>query len=201
MVDPSLATSANAKSGRSPQKFGFAMGQRFFLLLAVSFAIVPLMFVAEGFRWILLIWNVCVLSLFATELLRLPIPSALKISRSFAGQFKQLEENRVELDIQNDSGESLRLYVQDDVPESLSSSGVNLEVRVAAGSEEVVGYPVTPRTRGESNFGKIYVRYETGVGLAQRWAVFDCEETIRVLPSITNSKQRQAFLVRSRQIQ
>jgi uncharacterized protein (DUF58 family) len=48
--------------------------------------------------------------------------------------------------------------------------------------------------------GKFYLRYQTMLGLAERWAVADVAGTVRVLPNLEQAKQQTLFLIRTRQV-
>jgi uncharacterized protein (DUF58 family) len=188
-------------AGRVPHRLAFAMGTRLFVLVAAGLAIVPAMFIESKFGWLLLGWNCALLVLFAKELAQLPAPGHLEMERTFLDVFRQLDENEVRLHVRNRAGRSLRLTLQDEIADQLSADREELELGVAPNGEAAVGYRILPKSRGESRFGKVFARYETGLCLAQRWAVFDIEQAVVVLPNLTQSKQREAFLIRSRQIQ
>ena len=47
----------------------------------------------------------------------------------------------------------------------------------------------------------VFLRYQSGLGIAQRWATVKLEQTIRVYPNLEEAKKHTIFLLRSRQIE
>jgi uncharacterized protein (DUF58 family) len=47
----------------------------------------------------------------------------------------------------------------------------------------------------------VYLRYQSWLGLAQRWAVAELAQTVRVLPDLEQARQHALYLIRSRQIE
>lgn len=178
-----------------------AAGQRLFALLGVGLIFVPLMFVAASFVWALAGWNLFVALLYVSDLRRLPQPGQLTIERTFDGVFNQLQSSRVTLTITNSSGRALRCSVIDDVPQSLMLPPPELFVDVPANGSATVFYEILPPRRGDSSFGKAYLRYESNSRIAQSWAAFDVGQRVRVYPAMKDRDKQQAVLLRSRQIE
>ncbi len=61
-------------------------------------------------------------------------------------------------------------------------------------------YRVQPTERGDWETGWLYVRYRSGLGLAERWACAPLTQTVRVYPALRTGEEQQIFLARSRQI-
>ncbi len=61
-------------------------------------------------------------------------------------------------------------------------------------------YRVEPTERGDWETGWLYVRYRSGLGLAERWATAPLTQTVRVYPALRTGEEQQIFLARSRQI-
>ena len=194
---PGTVSARGMRYGRPP----FAAGRRLFALLCVGLIFVPLMFVATAFGWALLAWNAFVLFLFALELRALPEAAELTLERSFSGVLNQLQPVEIKLTITNASKKSLRCFVVDDVPQALMMLPPELWVEVAAGGEASVKYAIEPSRRGDSEFGKVCVRYEGAAGIAQKWASFAMQERVRVYPTLKDRDKQQALLMRSRQIE
>jgi uncharacterized protein (DUF58 family) len=182
-------------------RFGFAMGPRFFLLLAAGLVLVPFMFMNEAVRWLLLAWNVVVVLGFLAELRRLPRPHEIAAARTHAGLFKQLQSIEIALAFRTSAVARLYLHVEDAVPNDFEADAREFDLIGDGAREARVVYSVVPQRRGSHRFGSVFLRYETSLRLAQRWAVFDLEEDVLVLPNLAHGEQRQAFLMRSRQIQ
>ena len=193
---PADAKADGTSYGRPP----IAAGQRLFALLCVGLIFVPLMFVAAPFGWALIAWNIFVALLYVADLRQLPPAGGLSIERSFDGVLNQLQPSRVTLTITNSSGKALHCTVIDDVPQSLTLLPPELSIDLPAKSSASVWYEIRPPRRGDSAFGKAYLRYESPLQIAQSWAAFDLAESVRVYPTLKDRGQ-QAVLLRSRQIE
>ncbi|MGA2988860.1 MAG: DUF58 domain-containing protein [Candidatus Korobacteraceae bacterium] len=178
----------------------FAAGRRLFALLCAGLLFVPLMFVSSSFGWVLLAWNGLVALLYSADLLRLPAAGKLSIERSLGGALNQLQPSYVTLTIANASGSVLHCSLIDDVPQSLAPLPAESSVNLPANGAASLRYEICPSQRGDSAFGRAYVRYESGLRIAQRWAAFELEGSVRVYPALEKGRQ-QAVLLRSRQME
>jgi uncharacterized protein (DUF58 family) len=59
---------------------------------------------------------------------------------------------------------------------------------------------VQPQERGDWTTGSLYLRYRSGLGLVERWAMAPLTQTVRVYPALRTGEEQQIFLARSRQI-
>jgi len=196
-MKPSVAGADGSRYGRPP----FAAGQRLFAWLCAGLMFVPLMFLTAWFGLALIAWNIFVALLYVADLRRLPQASALSIERSFDGVLNQLQLSRVTLTITNISARALHCTLIDDAPQSLALLPPELSVDVPAKDSASVSYEIRPPQRGDSNFGRAYLRYESPLRIAQAWAAFDIAESVRVYPMLKDRERQQAVLLRSRQIE
>jgi uncharacterized protein (DUF58 family) len=72
---------------------------------------------------------------------------------------------------------------------------------VAPGGKEQTNYPILPRERGDVRMGRLFVRYQTLFGFAERWAVAEISQTVRVLPDLEQARQHALYLIRSKQVE
>ncbi len=194
---PPAAGADGSSYGRPPM----AAGQRLFALLGVGLIFVPLMFVAASFGWALIAWNGFLALLYVADLRQLPPARELNIERSFNGVLNQLQPARVTLTIANSSAKVLHCTLTDDVPQGLTLLPPELSGDLPAKGSASLSYEIQPSRRGDSVFGKAYLRYESPLRIAQRWAAFDLAANVRVYPAIKDRDQQQAVLLRSRQIE
>jgi uncharacterized protein (DUF58 family) len=195
-MKPSAAGADGTRYGRPP----FAAGQRLFALLCAGLIFVPLMFLSPRFGLALIAWNVLVALLYAADLRRLPQAAELHIERSFDGVLNQLQPSRVTLTLTNASARAILCTVTDDAPQSLALLPPELSIDVPAKDSASVTYEIRPPQRGDSNFGRAYLRYESPLRIAQAWAAFDIAERVRVYPMLKDRDRQQAVLLRSRQL-
>jgi uncharacterized protein (DUF58 family) len=88
----------------------------------------------------------------------------------------------------------------DDLPVSLVAEPVEQRLTVFPRVAAKLRYTVHPQERGDWETGKLYVRYRSGLGLAERWAMAPMTQTVRVYPALRTGEEQQIFLSRSRQI-
>jgi uncharacterized protein (DUF58 family) len=58
-----------------------------------------------------------------------------------------------------------------------------------------------PRKRGDNAAGRLFLRYRSTLGLAERWATADLSQTVRVLPDLALARNYALYLIRSRQVE
>ena len=55
--------------------------------------------------------------------------------------------------------------------------------------------------RGDVRLGRAFVRYQSALGFAERWAAVEIAQTVRVLPDLEQARQQALYLIRSRQVE
>jgi uncharacterized protein (DUF58 family) len=76
-----------------------------------------------------------------------------------------------------------------------------VEFKVGAQSTEGQPYPVRPLQRGDVHLGKAYLRYQSAAHFAERWAVADLKQSIRIFPDLEEARRHNIYLTRARQIE
>jgi uncharacterized protein (DUF58 family) len=82
----------------------------------------------------------------------------------------------------------------------LRTEPAQVEIAVSARRSASANYPVLPRNRGLAKPGNVYLRYQSPLRLAERWARAPLTQTILVYPNLDEAKRHAIYLVRSRQI-
>ena len=197
-TEPLGPTSVTARA-RKQGKLSFAFGPRFFVALLLGF-------VALGPAWwfrqaiaVMFLWDGVVIAAWLWDLLRLPRPAQLEVRRTWEKRPCLGVAASVAVEIQNDATISIRARVVDETPAQFRSSPPDLAVIVKARSSAEASYPVMPAERGDTKLGRIFLRYQSALGLAERWAVAETQQTIRVLPNLEQAKRESMYLIRSRQ--
>jgi uncharacterized protein (DUF58 family) len=88
----------------------------------------------------------------------------------------------------------------DDLPPALVEEPETLRLIVYPRVPARLRYRVKPSERGDWETGWLYVRYRSGLGLAERWARAPLTQTVRVYPALRAGEEQQIYLARSRQI-
>jgi uncharacterized protein (DUF58 family) len=196
-VHAPLAVEADARPrGRLPVAFGpRALG-----MLLIGFAWLVPAFIDSRFVLGLLVWDGAIVVAWLADLRRLPPARQLRVRRSWPSPPALSVPSRVELALVNQSRHPVRATVVDAVPRTLREAPPEVEVRAPAGATAEVSYPIQPGARGETTIGPAYVRYQTALGFAERWAVADVAQTVVTCPDLAEAKRYSIYLIRSRQI-
>jgi len=189
---------------RSPAKyskpFPFAFGRRFFLLLLIGLIWIGPAWNDRRFLFAMVSWDVAVFALWAWDLKRLPRPARFDVWRVWTTPPQLGLETRVRIEIQCLGTIPLYVRIFDDPPATFHSGAPDLQIATWNRSAGTAEYSVLPRVRGDAKFGSVYLRYQSPLQIAERWAVVPLEQTIRVYPNLEESKRDVIYLIRSRQI-
>jgi len=197
----SLAPDGVESPARSHKRIGVAFGYRFFLLLLIGLIWLVPAFVQYRFVYAMLAWDGLVLLAWIADLVSLPNPSKLKIRRSWKAPVALSVSSEVELTLINDSSRSVHATILDTVPPQIRSAPPEVEVTAKANNEGIALYTVRPVGRGPAKVGDAYLRYQSSMRIAERWARVELEETVQVYPDLDEAKKQSIYLMRSRQIE
>ncbi len=196
-LSPSAATARARKLGR----FSFAWGPRFFVALLLGF-------VALGPAWwfrqaivAMFLWDGIVLAAWLWDLLRLPRPEQLQVRRIWEKRPCLGVPGNVVVEVRNGGKISIHARIVDETPTQLRAEPPDLDLRVKAGATAEARYAVMPAERGDTRLGRIFLRFQSPLGLAERWAVAETQQTVRVLPNLEQARRQTLYLVRSRQVE
>jgi len=194
---PPPVSAACQKKGR----LAFGVGRRFLFLLIVGLSWVIPSFWNPRFVYAILVWDIVVLAAFVLDLLQLPKPRQLVIERIWLAAPSLSNLSEVQLSLKNQGGVAVTCTVLDNLPLELREETPLLEFQVPAQREANGRYTVRPRQRGDLAVGEVYVRYQSAAQLAERWAVADLRQTVRIYPDLEQVKRHSIYLARSRQIE
>jgi uncharacterized protein (DUF58 family) len=194
-LGPTSVVARAHKQGR----FSFAFGSRFFVALLLGF-------VALGPAWwfrraigVMFLWDAVVLAAWLWDLSQLPRPAQLEVRRTWERRPSLGVPGNVAIEIHNHGATSIYARLVDETPAQLCSAPPDLSILVKARNEAEARYHVLPAERGDTKLGRIFVRYQSPLGLAERWAVAETQQTVRVLPNIEQARRQTLYLIRSRQ--
>jgi uncharacterized protein (DUF58 family) len=186
--------------GKAKEKFGFAFGRRFFLLLLIGLVWTGPAWASAKYLLGMALWDALVLVLWAVDLSRLPKPEEIEVRRSWQSTLQLREPAEAILEFTNRGKSDILLRAQEEVPVGLRKEIPEVDVRVPAGGSQAAAYSICPRERGDMNFGATYLRYQSAWQIAERWAYATLKQTIRIYPNFQESKKDTIYLIRSRQI-
>ncbi|WP_321471875.1 DUF58 domain-containing protein [uncultured Paludibaculum sp.] len=170
------------------RRLPFAFGHRFFLALLPG-----LLWLAPAWRWPgavagLWVWDALILAAWLYDLLRLPAPGQLRLTRAWDGPLFLGRGTRVTVTLQNTSACAIRVRLVDVVPPGLADDVVKLLLDVGPAGSASSEYGVIGRVRGDLAVGDLFLRYQSPLGLAERWAVAPLAQSVRVLPDLPQAR-------------
>jgi uncharacterized protein (DUF58 family) len=194
---PSSVEAAAKRNGR----FGAGAGPRFFLLVGAGFAwLIPGLW-NPTYLYALVIWDGVLFLALLVDWLRLPRASNLRVERAWHSSLSIGVASQVEIVVRNPTARDLRIDVMDELAPSLWHRLCWLSGVVAAGGTGSVTQSFTPGERGDTHIGRVYLRYRSVLDMAERWAVADLRQTVRVYPNFEHAGKHSVYLARSRQIE
>jgi len=192
------AVSACAASGR---RWAAAFQWRFFLALLLGLVWIGPAWWNRRALYAMPLWDGVVLMVWLADLVRLPKPKELSVSRHWSEPLSLDIDSRVELQVANLGKRALEVTLEDDVPAVLCPTLPKFTLTVPPGGRALAAYSVHPSTRGDIQVGQVFLRYHGTVRFAERWAVADARQTIRVYPNLREPERYTLYLIRSRQIE
>jgi uncharacterized protein (DUF58 family) len=193
LIPSPIAATARPLYGRrhllASGPFGFGLTPRALLLLLAGLLFTIPAFWNMKYLLAMYAWDGLLLLFFAFDLVSLPQPSRLRVSRTFLDSPRLGDLTRVELELTQALDATL-------LPKPRPR-------QVSAFPRDPVRTTLDcfPGRRGEVRLGDIFLRYRGLLKLAERWAVADCAQSIRVYPAMDErSHGTSLYLMRARQI-
>ena len=197
---PSFIPPAASARAHSAGRFRIGFGTRFFVALLIGLVwVVP---AAWSPRLIagMFIWDGLFLLLWLQDLLRLPKPGELELQRVWHTPPSLGVRSKVSIELHNFGRRPVFARVTDETSRALRREPPVVELAVPSGISSSADYEILPAQRGDLPLGKFYVRYQSALRLAERWAVAETSASVRVLPNIEQAKQQTLYLIRTRQV-
>ncbi|MGA2351619.1 MAG: DUF58 domain-containing protein [Terracidiphilus sp.] len=200
MIAPSLHPGPVRAVCERRRRWGFGLTPRCIGLLLVGFVWLVPGFWDGRLAYAMLAWEGLVLLFALWNGLRLPASAQLSVTRSWSNAPALDSETEIELSIENRSRMILDCRMVDDLPPALVAEPATLRLTAFPRVPARLRYHVRPTERGDWETGWLYLRYRSGLGLAERWARAPLIQTVRVYPALRAGEEQQIFLARSRQI-
>jgi uncharacterized protein (DUF58 family) len=182
-------------------RFGGGAGPRLLLLTGVGLAwIIPALW-NRTLLWAMLLWDGLLLLAFLGDWLRLPRPKQLRVRREWRSALSIGVAADVNFSVANDSSIDLWVRAYDELPTSNWHTNQTITLTVPPGTTRSTNYAYTPGTRGDLHTGRVFLRYRSGFLMAERWAVADMQQVVRVYPNFEHARKHSVYLARSRQIE
>ena len=194
-IPPPVAARAHAMG-----RFGAGFGTRFFVALLVGLVwVVPAAWSPKLIAG-MFIWDGVFLLLWLQDLLRLPKPPQLELRRAWQAPPSLGTRSKVLIELQNFGPRAVFARVTDETSRALRREPPVLQLAATPGGIAGTQYEILPAQRGDLPTGKLFVRYQSAMRLAERWAVAKTAGSVRVLPNLEQAKQQTLYLIRTRQV-
>ena len=196
-LEPPAIEAAAQPHGR----FGGAAGPRLLLFAGAGLAwIIPALW-NHRFLYAMLLWDVLLLLAFAADWLRLPRPRQLLVERRWGSAFSIGVKSPLSISIRNVTRVPVQIRIVDELPQSTSHEIKTSVVNVLGEGAATAHLEYTPGSRGDRMTGKVFLRYQSAFQMAERWAVADLAQTVRIYPNFEHARKNSVYLARSRQIE
>jgi uncharacterized protein (DUF58 family) len=196
LVPPNVA--ARAERAR---RVSIAFGRRAFLLFFIGLVWIAPAWRDSRFLYALAIWDAVVLALWAWDLSWMAKPADLEIRRVWSEPLGLASRGTIKLELRNRSRTSISAQIWDETPPTFCRDLPLVQVSVPAHGTSAASYPIEPRARGDAAFGDVWLRYQSPLLIAERWACARLAQTVRVYPNIEETQKMRIYLIRSRQIE
>jgi uncharacterized protein (DUF58 family) len=194
---PSNVAARAERAGRIPVAFG----RRFFLFLFVGLVWIAPAWREPRFLYALALWDVAAVALWAWDLSRVPKPEQLEIRRIWSEPLGLTKPMSVALEVHNSSATPIFAKINDEAPDTFCRELPSVGISAPGKGSGLASYAIQPRSRGDARFGDVWLRYESPLRIAQRWARARLGQTVRVYPNIEEAQKLRIYLIRSRQIE
>jgi len=185
---------------RSFGRLPFAFGPRVFVGLIVGFAWLAPAWWSSRFIVAMFLWDAFIFSAWLWDLLRLPAVRELEVQRVWRARPALGVPASVTIRLTNDGKLPVRATVIDETPRALRRDVPELLIDAPQRSAAEASYPIQPSQRGDTRLGSVFLRYQSSLHLAERRAVADLAQTVRVLPNIEEARRQTLRLIRNRQV-
>jgi uncharacterized protein (DUF58 family) len=199
--EPTLIPPTAVALAKSHGHVPFAFGPRFFVGLLLGFAWLAPAWWMPRLIVAMFVWDLLILAAWGWDLARLPRPAQLEVRRVWDVRPLLAVPATITVEIRNLSRTFVRVQVVDEASPQLRLEPATLEMTIRANSIGRAHYPILPASRGDTRLGQIFLRYRTGLQLAERWAVAPVGQTVCVLPNLDEAKKHTLYLIRSRQVE
>ena len=181
------------------KRFGLAFGPRFFILLIAGVMWLGPAYYEPRFAYAMAGWDALVVCAWLLDAWRLPAPEALIMRRSWETPPALSVPSRVTVTLVNESATTVRAMLVDTASSRMCRQPPELRIDVRPRSEARAEYAVLPSARGEMVFGDAYIRYQSPLRIAERWARAGIGQTVVAYPNLDEAKRESVRVVRGRQ--
>ncbi|MGB8788993.1 MAG: DUF58 domain-containing protein [Candidatus Acidiferrales bacterium] len=201
MLEKPLVPPAAMARARALGRMPFGFGPRFFVAFLLGFVWLGPAWWVPRLIAAMFLWDGLVVAAWIWDFLRLPRPDQLELRRVWHVRPSLSVPSTIAIELKNLGRTSIRAHVVDETPLQLRIEPAAIEVIAPGSKMSRAEYPILPAERGDVRLGRMFVRYQSAMRLAERWAVADTTQVVCVLPNLEEAKQHTLYLIRSRQVE
>jgi len=202
LIPVPVTAEAHPKGKRLGRLLGFGATPRLLLLLAASVLLSIPAFLASRTPWLMFGFDAVLLLAFLVDAFLLPAPERLQVTRRFLHAPELGTASVIELQVVKQANGVHTIRFTDDLHASFLIREPMPRMSSYPNETAVVQYEAMPSQRGDLALGKLYVRYRSAIGFAERWAVADLRQTVRVYAAGEQANESsEMFLLRALQIE
>jgi len=199
---PEPVTARARANGRWGRALGFGLTPRALLLLLAGVLLSAPAFFHPHRLWLMFAWDGLIAALILFDLMQLPAPEKIGVTRRFVHSPALGEATEVVYEILQQSNARIEVCVTDDLNSALMATPQTVVTLVYSREVARIALVCTPNSRGDFLLGKVFLRYRGALRLIERWAVVDLEQRVRVFPATEQSSgNTEIYLMRARQIE
>lgn len=196
-----LIPSTMSAPAAGARRWAGAFQSRFFLALLLGLAWIGPAWWNHRILYALAAWDTMVVAAWLIDFRRLPPPGAIRVSRCWNEPPSLDLDSRVELLVENNSAREVEIHLEDDLPATLCKKLPKFTLTIPARGVARAACAIHPAARGDLKAGRVFLRYHGPVRFAERWAVAELSQTVRIFPNLREPERFTLYLVRSRQIE
>jgi uncharacterized protein (DUF58 family) len=200
MPQTTLHPAPIAAPAQPRSRFAYGLTQRAVWLLGAGFLWLIPGYYQPRLAWAMLVWDGLILLVALLDGLRLPAPATLTASRTWLSAPSLGTSVEIELAVTHHNPILLDCTLLDDLPTHLVETPISRKLRAYPRVTASLRYAVSPRERGDTEAGPLYLRYRSTLGLVTRWAVVPLQQPVRIYPELRPAEEQSLFLAKSRRI-
>lgn len=202
LIPEAVTTEAHPKGKRLGRLLGFGATPRLMLLLAATLLLSIPSFFTSRTPWVMFGCDALLLLAWFADASMLPAPERFTVTRRFVHAPEIGRSCAVELAVLKAAEGIHTVSFIDDLHATLVQAAAVPRMVSYPNERLAVQHTVMPSQRGDLPAGKVYLRYRSVLGLADRWAVADLRQTVRVYAAGEQANaSSEMFLLRARQIE
>ncbi len=168
----------------------FVFTRRFLILFAAGLLPLSVSWQIPDVRYAVLAWDIVLVLAAVLDHFISRKPEGLNVARRFGRRFAIGDPTDVILEITNETGRNLRLWVKDEYPaEMRPREDRETMFRIEHGELAEFTYALTPPKRGKYEFGTTAVRFSSRLGLVWCQTSLGTPDSVKVYPNMRRARE------------